>query len=297
MAPLLSVIIPTHKRADILIECLRHLEKQTIASAIEVIVVSDGHDDKTSALFVQSSFQIPVTFLEIEKSQQGNARNVGTGKAQGTYVLFIGDDIFLQADACAKHIETHEERRTHSDERVDLPTPRYPLIAILGFTTWDPCVGITPVMRWLEKSGWQFGYPSIARYAHGPIPKEMQHRYTYTSHLSLPLEIAKKHPFRTDVHLYGWEDVEWGMRLRDAGVQLWYEPAATALHHHHITLEQSLERMRTLGKSAVEIASKVPSFDRVPRGWKLLVYRILSFLPTMAGRHRKALVDQLKRTK
>ena len=28
------------------------------------------------------------------------------------------------------------------------------------------------------------------------IPKEMQHRFTYTSHISLPTEIAKKYPFR-----------------------------------------------------------------------------------------------------
>lgn len=101
-------------------------------------------------------------------------------------------------------------------------------------------------MRWLEASGWQFGYPKLARYAHAALPTERQHLFTYTSHISLPTPTAKAHAFREDVRMYGWEDVEWGMRLCASGVPLFYEPSARALHHHHIELPQSLERMRTL---------------------------------------------------
>lgn len=287
--PKLSVIIPTHRRAVILKQCLDYLERQTIASDLEVIVVSDGRDDNTRALFATSSFRIPVKFFEIEKSQQGKARNVGLHHAQGKFVLFIGDDIFLEPDVCEKHMQAHENLKTKkpnskiSDQDVQM--------CILGFATWDPAVGITPVMKWLEQSGWQFGYPKIYRYEHGLLPREIQHRYTYTSHISLPLEIAKKNLFRTDVHLYGWEDIEWGMRLRDSGVRLLYEPDAKAFHHHHITLEESLKRMETLGRSAVEIQKKVPQFDRVPMGWKLFAYQLLSSLPTLAGKHRKAFLQ------
>ncbi len=298
--PLLSVIIPTHKRAEILALCLGHLERQTIADQIEVIVVSDGRDDKTAALFANSAWRIPVQFFEIEKSQQGSARNEGLKHAQGEYVLFIGDDIFLEPEACKKHLEAHAKRVASSDKRLEnfsLPATRYPLVAVLGYTTWDLAVGITPVMRWLETSGWQFGYCTLNRNratGSGPfIPTSVQHRYTYTSHISLPLSIAKKHPFRTDVHLYGWEDIEWGMRLRNAGVRLCYEPDAKALHHHRMSYEDSLLRMETLGRSAVEIAKKVPEFDRSPKGLKLFLYRCAALLPTMAGRHRKAFLKGL----
>ncbi len=293
----LSVIIPTHHRAEILAECLRRLEQQTIAQEIEVIIVSDGHDDKSRELFVNNSWRISVKFFEIEKNQQGAARNEGLKYATGEYVLFIGDDIFLEPEACARHLEAYKsfERSALSDEHHHpLIAHSSQLIAILGFTTWDPVVGITDVMTWLEKSGWQFGYPAISVYAHTLLPADIQHKFTYTSHISLPLTEAKKHLFRTDVHLYGWEDIEWGLRLKNSGVRLYYEPSAKALHHHHITLEDSLQRMETLGRSAVEIHKKVPEFDRVPKGWKLLVYRIMSLLPTMAGRHRKAFLDGLE---
>lgn len=286
---LLSVIIPTHKRAAILAQCLRHLEAQTIAKDIEVIIVDDTNDKETAQV-VRGQKSVISTLLSVSACHQGAARNAGVAVAKGERILFIGDDIFLEPEACERHIYVNKEWSVVSNQWVEktLSTTCYPLPAILGFTTWDPACGITPVMRWLETSGWQFGYPSIARYAHGCIPPAVQHRYTYTSHISVPLEIAKKFPFREDVSLYGWEDVEWGMRLRDAGVPLVYEPDARALHHHHITLEASLKRMEVLGRSAVEIAKKVPEFDRVPRGGKLLAYRILSLFPTMAGRHRKA---------
>ncbi len=289
--PILSVIIPTHKRAEILALCLEHLERQTIAEQIEVIVVSDGRDDKTAALFANSAWRIPVQFFEIEKSQQGSARNVGVQKAQGTYVLFIGDDIFLEPEACEKHINSFTLRLAELAQGESFAT--------LGFTTWDPAVGITPVMRWLETSGWQFGYCTLNRSratGSGPfIPSSVQHRYTYTSHISVPLSIAKKHPFRTDVHLYGWEDIEWGIRLRSAGVRLCYEPDAKALHHHRMSYEDSLLRMETLGRSAVAIAKKVSEFDRNPKGWKLFLYRCAALLPTMAGRHTRAFLRGLRK--
>jgi GT2 family glycosyltransferase len=143
-------------------------------------------------------------------------------------------------------------------------------------------------MTWLEQSGWQFGYPKIQKYAHKIIPQNIQHQFSYTSHISLPLDVAKKHQFRKDMTTYGWEDIEWGTRLKNDGVSLFYEPDAKALHHHHITLEESLLRIETLGKSARLESKKNPQFDRAPKGIKLLAYQILSILPTMAGKHRKA---------
>jgi GT2 family glycosyltransferase len=50
---------------------------------------------------------------------------------------------------------------------------------------------------------------------------------------------------------YGWEDIELGMRLRNAGVRLRYEPAAAAYHYHVQTLEDLLPKARQAGEGAV----------------------------------------------
>lgn len=273
--PSLSIIIPTHKRPQILQECLKRIDVQTIAKQLEVIVVLDGPDKETSDLlkdFHPSSFILH--HFEIPKSQQGVARNRGVEEATAERVLFIGDDIFLERDACEKHANA--------------------VGAMLGYTTWDPAVGINNVMLWLEESGWQFGYPLLAPYAHQVIPKQIQARFTYTSNISLPTVLAKQIPFRSDVTLYGWEDIEWGIRLMKQDVPLFYEPDAKALHHHHITLEQSLKRMETLGASAVMIEKIAPDLNVVPKGIKRMLYEAAGMIPTMSGKHRKAFLEGIR---
>lgn len=275
-APALSVVIPTHKRPAILSACLEHLERQSIATDIEAVVVSDGHDPATVEAVTGKRWSIPVKFFEIPKSQQGAARNAGVREAAGDLVLFLGDDILLAPGACEAHVAAHAG---HHD------------VAVLGFTEWDPTVGITPVMRWLDRTGWQFGYEFLEHYRGQRIPEADQHRFTYASHLSLPAAVARALPFPEGVAEYGWEDVVFGTEVKKKGVGLFYEPAARALHRHRIELEDSLKRMRAIGKTAELFAARDPAFDRRPRGNKLLAYRLLSLLPTIRGKHAKALLE------
>ncbi len=279
----LSIIIPTYRRPDILRECLRRIEAQTIRDRLEVIVVSDGEDARTRSLFADISFPFPLDFFSIPKSQQGVARNHGVERARAPYILFIGDDMFLEPDACGKHLKVHERQMNNGHST-----------AVLGHVAWDPAVGITPAMRWLDRTGWQFGYRFLSPYAHKEIPRKIQHRFTYTSQISLPTSVARGFPFREDAVLYGWEDIEWGMRLRDAGIPLFFEPDAKALHHHHLSDEDSLRRMETLGRSAVIFQKFKPELHIVPTGFKLLLYRLAALLTTTGGRHRRAFLKGME---
>ncbi len=274
-APALSIVIPTHKRPAILSACLEHLERQTIADRIEVIVVSDGHDPATTEAVTAQQWKMPVKFFEIPKAQQGAARNAGMKEATGEIVLFLGDDMLLTPGACEEHLSAHATNKN---------------VAVLGFTEWDPSIGITPVMRWLDKTGWQFGYGFLKPYEGRLIPAEMQHKFTYAGNLSMPTVIARATPFPEGLTDYGWEDVVFGMELKKKHIDLFYQPSAKALHRHRIELEDSLKRMRAIGKTAKIFAARDPAFDMLPRGWKLHAYRILSLLPTMRGRHAKALL-------
>lgn len=272
----LSIVIPTYRRPAILKACLEHLEKQTIVNQLEVIVVNDGHDPETESVVNGKTWMMPVMYKEVPKSQQGVARNVGVKDATGDIVIFINDDILLDPNACAMHLSMHS---------------KHPHAAVLGFTEWDPAVGITPVMRWLDETGWQFAYGKLGEYAGKEIPAEWQHRVTYASHVSVPREIALSTPFPENLTEYGWEDIVWGAEIQKKNVPLLYEPSAKALHHHHIELDDSLKRMHAIGKSAAAMAKINPAFDRIPKGWKLFVYRLLSLLPTIRGKHAKAFLN------
>lgn len=246
---------------------------------MEVIVVSDGHDPATVAAANAKAWKIPTRFFEIPKSQQGAARNAGVKEAHGDIVLLLGDDILLAPGACEAHLRAHAGHRD---------------VAVLGRIDWDPTVGITPVMRWLDKTGWQFGFGMLAPYAGQRVPEATQHRFTYASNLSLPAGIAKTTPFPEGLTDYGWEDVVFGMELKKKRIGLAYEPSARAVHRHRIELADSLKRMRAIGKTAAIFAARDPAFDVVPTGWKLWVYRALALLPTMRGLHAKTLLEGMK---
>jgi hypothetical protein len=240
------------------------------------------------------TWQVPVTFIEIPKSHQGAARNKGVTLAKAPLVLFIGDDAFLKSDACEEHVRAHKNPK-YKELGFGNWDLGFPPRAVLGFTTWDPTLRITPVMQWLEKSGWQFGYEKIKQYAHGFLPASIQHSFTYTIHISLPTHVVQKIQFLEDVSLYGWEDIEWGLRLKNAGVRMFYEPNARAYHYHLMILEESLKRMRTLGESAVKMEKLNSEMDIVPKGLKRYAYKVVSFLPTMRGRHAKAFLEGLEK--
>jgi glycosyltransferase involved in cell wall biosynthesis len=308
--PRLSIIIPTHKRPVTLQRCLDHIEKQTVKDALEVIVVSDGKNPATDTMFKRPLWTFPLHSFTIEKSQQGICRNRGVERASSSLILFIGDDIFLMPDACEKHLAAHAKFQIPNSKFQT--NPKYQIsnspsgtknyepgtgnsVAVLGHVTWDPAVGITKTMKWLERSGWQFGHGKIAKYRNALLPKDTQHWFTYTSHISLPTDVALAHPFQPSSSLYGWEDIAWGKRLAQAGVKLFFDPDAKALHHHKLTLQDSLKRMKILGASAKITEQAYPSLKLTPTGAKHATYRVFALLPTLRGRHCRAFLEGMRK--
>ena len=122
----LSVIIPTHNRADILNICLEKLAQQQGVD-FEVIVVDDGSVDDTEHVVAMTNAQLPLTkwcdmrYVKQKASHQGVARNRGAAAAAGDIIVFIGDDIFVEPGFLMRHHDRHAE---YPDEDV----------VVLGFT-------------------------------------------------------------------------------------------------------------------------------------------------------------------
>lgn len=254
----LSVIIPTHNRADILEVCLNRITRQQGVD-FEVIVVDDGSEDHTQR--VVESFK-DVFYIKQKPSHQGVARNRGVKKATGDILLFIGDDIFAEPGFLMQHANIHT---LHSDEEV----------VVLGHTTWDPSLEINDYMRFLESSGWQFAYHLLSPgFTDHPEP----YKFFYTSNISVKKSLFDREKgFDKRFTEYGWEDIELGYRLWDKhGMRLYYEPDAQVFHHHELP-ESSLEgRMRTVGRSAVKFEKIQPEVQVIPRGFKLTLLKFLS---------------------
>ena len=88
---MVSAIITTHNRADLLKKAIESVKSQTY-SDLEIIVVDDASDDNTEKM-CRSIKGISYIRISKEESRGGNyARNVGIKNAKGEYVAFLDDD-------------------------------------------------------------------------------------------------------------------------------------------------------------------------------------------------------------
>lgn len=90
--PLVSFVIPTHNRANLLKECLDSILNQTYKN-IEAIVVNDRSSDNTINLLTEYCSRYKNFYWFNNEGEGGNAaRNLGILKANGEYIAFMDDD-------------------------------------------------------------------------------------------------------------------------------------------------------------------------------------------------------------
>ncbi len=114
---LLSVVIPSHNRSNLLHRTLKSVFAQTYKH-FEVIVVDDGSTDNTAELIDTHYPQITYIF-QVNKGVSA-ARNAGISQAKGEWIVLLdSDDEWLphklqtQMDAAIKH---PEHKIFHTDE-------------------------------------------------------------------------------------------------------------------------------------------------------------------------------------
>lgn len=92
---LVSVVIPTYNRADLVKDTIRSVLDQTIVSSLEIIVVDDGSTDNTHAA-IAALLDGTVRYYYQANGGPGSARNLGIRVALGDYVAFLdSDDLWM----------------------------------------------------------------------------------------------------------------------------------------------------------------------------------------------------------
>ena len=97
MTPLVSVIIPTYNRCDLLKDAVESVLKQTF-EGFELIIVDDGSTDATSSMLAAYVGDSRVRYVHQEHAgtSAGAARNKGLAAATGRYLAFLdSDDLWL----------------------------------------------------------------------------------------------------------------------------------------------------------------------------------------------------------
>lgn len=107
--PMVSVIIPTYKRSDMLPRAIASVLNQTYQT-IQVVVVDDNNPDteyrkNTEQLMEQYSADTRVKYIKHRKNMNGSvARNTGINNSDGEIVAFLDDDDFYYPEKIDKQV-------------------------------------------------------------------------------------------------------------------------------------------------------------------------------------------------
>jgi glycosyltransferase involved in cell wall biosynthesis len=116
VSPLVSVIIPTFNRKDLVLKALQSVEQQTYPS-IEAIVADDCSTDGTAEAVADCNFRMPVWVVRSPVNQgPASARNLGIARASGKYIAFLDSDDLWLPTKLARQVEAAE--RSESPEQV-----------------------------------------------------------------------------------------------------------------------------------------------------------------------------------
>jgi GT2 family glycosyltransferase len=214
-------IVLNRNRGDLLAACLQKLRCQTIPLSAVILVDDASTDDSVEGA---RSFWpgIHVVALE-EPSGVIAARNAGLEFAQSElnfdYVCYLDNDAFLEPSALEEMVAA-----ARADAEVGMVTPKaYQSIherrlACAGGMTANFGMGLFRDTGSGELDRGQFDEPRDVVACPG---------FTFLVRKEVVLRVG---PFDNGLRHYGWEDVDYSLRVRKAGFRLRYAPQAVVEH-------------------------------------------------------------------
>ena len=235
-----SVVIPTFQRRDIVLRTVAALERQLLHD-FEVIVVVDGSADGTADALRRLDTSFPLTVVEQRNAGAAAARNAGAALATGDVLLFLDDDM----EAHPALLLEHERCRRAGADLVlgDLPlhpeSPRNLLSWGVGFWARSRLDRLAAVDAELPPAELLTGQLSVTRAA-------------FESLGGFDAELTRD-------GLFGGEDVDFGHRATEAGLEVVFTPAAVSYQYYAVDPADYLERARETGRAEYELAHKHPA--------------------------------------
>ena len=261
----LSVVIPTYNRLPILTKCLRALESQQyddqMITGYEVVVVDDGSTDGTIDWLRRHATDFPhVKLFEQAHLGPSAARNLGVDCSSGDTIVFIDSDLVVTDVFLQSHgVILRDNQQALGHDR---------------FFTYGRVINTA-----------NFDDPTAEPYK----VTDFSAAFFATGNVAIAKHwLLEAGLFDTGFQLYGWEDLELGVRLKNLGLKLIKAPAAVGYHWHPAfsldqipkLIDQEIQR----GRMGVLFYKKHPTWEvrmMIQMTW---LHKLLWGLLSLGGR-------------
>jgi GT2 family glycosyltransferase len=250
-AALTTVLIPTHQRREALRRALAALAAQSADPAgFEVVVSVDGSSDGTQEML--AALETPYELRVAAGPARGRAAacNSGLELARGEVLIVLDDDMRPVPEFVERH-------RVHH--------PPGSRLCVLGAVPIELDAASPRAARYAREK-FNAHLERLAAPGHQFAPRDF-----YSGNASLRTETMRAvGGFDESFAVYGNEDVDLSLRLRAAGVELLYEPAALAHQEYDKDLTALCRDTIQKGRTTVILARMHPeAFPslRLARPW------------------------------
>jgi GT2 family glycosyltransferase len=162
----------------------------------------------------------------------------------------MGDDVVPSEAMVDRHLAWH---RRHPE----------PEAALLGRVGWPAELKPDAFMHWLEDGGRKYFF----NYRDLPRDEPIAHTFFYTANVSLKQELIQRAGgfFDETFPFASHEDLEFGHRLGEAGMRLYYDADTFGYHWHRLDLRGTARRVYIMGYSSRWYWDKVDDAASLPR--------------------------------
>ena len=260
----ISIVIPTYNRLPILQKCLTALENQQFSNDIisnyEIVLIDDGSTDETLTWIAQNQAQLPhVKTFQQEHLGAAAARNLGIEKATGDTIIFIDSDLVVTEN----FLQAHSQALVAGNKKIGSDR----------LFTYGAVINTC-----------NFEHPTTEPYK----ITDFSAAYFATGNVAIAKHwLEKAGMFDNQFQLYGWEDLELGVRLKNLGLKLIKSPEAVGYHWHPpFNLEQIpnlIEKEIQRGRMGVVFYQKHPTFAVRMMIQMTILHRILWGVLSLGG--------------
>ena len=264
--PRITIAIPTYNRAGLLRQTLQGLTRQDYPhEQFEIVVIDNNSPDDTRAVVESFAGARPVPRYVLEPRQGLNhARNRAVAEARGEIVVFGDDDILMEPGWLA---EMTAPFARDAARRIGAVGGEVIPVFPDGLPTW--------VAEWHQ--------PLAFRPDAGPIPpphSPMGANFALPKWVFDQVGLFHSDLDRSGESLFAGGDSEMIRRVRAAGLEVWFVPAAKVLHQ----MPASRTTFQYATRHAFDSArSRVMDRSVQPGAWGYLLSRLVANLVKAIG--------------
>ena len=231
-APLLSAVVCTYNRAELLATVLESLCRQSLPrEQFEIVVINDGSTDDTEATVRSFEGRLPLRYLFQRNAGLAAAKNHGLFASRGDVVLFVDDDDVATETLLEEHVKTHRK----------YPAEQY---AVLGYTRLSPEIATKPLMHFVVEVGCFLFY-----YVNLKSGELLDYTFFWGGRSSCKRSLLLEYGVFNPVFRFGCEDIELGYRLSKQGLRVVYNEQAVSVMVRDIDFAGFCRRLERQGNS------------------------------------------------